>query len=70
MKSVVQIQNVSRTYWNTRGEKVDALSGISLDVSPGELVCLLGPTGCGKTTLLRLVAGLEVPDQGSILLKQ
>jgi ABC-type Fe3+/spermidine/putrescine transport system ATPase subunit len=38
----------------------------SLDVAEGEVVALLGASGCGKTTLLRLVAGLETPDEGEI----
>jgi NitT/TauT family transport system ATP-binding protein len=37
-------------------------------VQPGEFVCLLGPNGCGKTTLLRILAGLEEPDAGQVLL--
>ncbi len=47
---------------------VTAVDGFSLTVAPGEIVCLLGQSGCGKTTLLRVVAGLEVPDQGRVLL--
>ena len=43
------------------------LDGLSLGVRPGELVCLLGPNGCGKTTLLRILAGLEPPDDGTVL---
>jgi len=46
--------------------KVRALEGVSLDVSPGELFFLLGASGCGKTTLLRCIAGLESPDAGVI----
>jgi iron(III) transport system ATP-binding protein len=46
--------------------KVRALDGVSLDVSPGELFFLLGASGCGKTTLLRCIAGLESPDAGAI----
>ena len=42
-----------------------ALGPLDLKVDTGEFLCLLGPTGCGKTTLLRLLAGLENPDQGS-----
>jgi iron(III) transport system ATP-binding protein len=44
------------------------LRGVSLDVAPGEILCLLGPSGDGKTTLLRLVAGLEPLQHGRIAL--
>jgi multiple sugar transport system ATP-binding protein len=47
---------------------VTAVAGLSLDVRDGEFLVLLGPTGAGKTTTLRLVAGLEVPDDGRILI--
>jgi multiple sugar transport system ATP-binding protein len=48
--------------------RADAVSELSLRVPDGELVVLLGPTGAGKTTTLRLVAGLERPDAGRVLL--
>ncbi len=44
------------------------LQGISLDAAPGEFVTLLGSSGCGKTTTLRIIAGLEEPDGGQVLL--
>src|SRR3954471_3794126 len=47
---------------------VRALDGVSLTVRPGELVCLLGQSGCGKTTLLRIAAGVESPIEGRVFL--
>src|SRR4029450_522906 len=44
-----------------------ALTSIDLVIPPGGLVCLLGPAGCGKTTLLRIIAGLERQTRGRIL---
>ncbi len=43
---------------------LEAVSGVNLDVAPGEIVCLIGQSGCGKTTLLRLAAGVELPTAG------
>ncbi len=49
-----------------RFEETTAVDGMDLTVADGEFVVLLGPTGAGKTTTLRLVAGLEKPDEGRI----
>ena len=57
----VEIVAVSKAF-----NKTTAVSALSLTVGDGEFVALLGPTGAGKTTTLRLVAGLEMPDLGSI----
>jgi zinc transport system ATP-binding protein len=47
----------------------EVLSGISMDVNPGEIVTLIGPNGAGKTTLVRIVLGLQKPDSGQRTMK-
>ncbi|MCK7535697.1 MAG: ATP-binding cassette domain-containing protein [Marinilabiliales bacterium] len=46
-----------------------ALDGLSLDIAAGELVALLGPSGCGKATALRIIAGLDEADSGEVLVE-
>lgn len=66
MSSTINITNVSRTYTDTDGKKVDALKDIDLDIRAGEFISFIGPSGCGKTTLLRLIAGLDKPQAGTL----
>ena len=49
---------------------VAAVDGVDLDVGRGEFFTLLGPSGSGKTTTLRLIAGFELPDDGSVELRR
>jgi putative spermidine/putrescine transport system ATP-binding protein len=51
------------------GQRVVAVDGVDLDIAEGEFVTLLGPSGSGKTTVLRMIAGFEVPTAGSVLLR-
>jgi ABC-type nitrate/sulfonate/bicarbonate transport system ATPase subunit len=62
----IALENVSRGYLDLRGERVQALAGVSLRVAEGELLAVVGPSGCGKTTLLELICGLQHPDSGSL----
>ena len=62
----VELQHVFKSFRH-HGGTVDVLHDISLTVAAGEFVCLVGPTGCGKSTIIHLIAGLERPDQGRIL---
>ena len=61
----VRLSGVGKTFGQGR-RAVTALDGVDLDVAPGEFVCLLGASGCGKTTVLNLVAGLEEATAGEI----
>jgi NitT/TauT family transport system ATP-binding protein len=64
--SKLAIDNVSKSFKAATG-LVQALDGVSLQVGEGEFVCLVGASGCGKTTLLNIIAGLEKPDSGSVM---
>src|SRR5436309_11820694 len=64
--SKLAIENVSKNFQSASGT-VLALDRVSLDVAEGEFVCLVGASGCGKTTLLNIIAGLEKPDSGTVL---
>jgi multiple sugar transport system ATP-binding protein len=57
----VELRNINKKF-----RRHTALDDLSLDVGDGEFFVLLGPTGAGKTTTLRLIAGLDAPDSGSI----
>lgn len=60
--AVVQISGVSKHF----GEAIQALDGIEASIRPGEITGLVGPDGAGKTTLIRLMTGLMLPDEGSL----
>ena len=65
MDSIVSVRNVHK-FFRRGSERVDVLSGLSLDIHPGEFVGLMGPSGSGKTTLLNLIAGLDRPSEGEV----
>ena len=61
----IKLVNVGKVY-TVEKEKMKVLDGINLDIHENKITVILGRSGCGKTTLLRLVAGLEELDQGEI----
>src|SRR5467141_1084544 len=64
--SKLAIENVSKSFRGASGS-VLALDRVSLNVAEAEFVCIVGASGCGKTTLLNIIAGLEKPDSGLVL---
>ena len=67
-ETALEMKAVNRTYADDKETVVEALRDISLNVERGEFVSLIGSSGCGKTTLLRLIAGLDEPQSGQLLL--
>lgn len=61
--SLIEFKNVGKIY---SGEKKPALSEVNFGVEKGEFVALIGASGCGKTTILKLIAGLDRPSTGEL----
>lgn len=66
--TILQIDGVNRTYYDDENNSVEALRNINLAVRRGEFISFIGASGCGKTTLLRLIAGLDKAESGSLTL--
>lgn len=64
--SILSFQGISKRFVTGRGDTT-ALEGLSFDVEKGAFVCIVGPSGGGKSTLLNLAAGLDRPDDGQVL---
>lgn len=70
-QQLAQLQNISYSYSNNRQQSSELiLDNIDLSINEGEIICLLGASGCGKTTLLNIIAGLLIPDSGTRSLNQ
>jgi ABC-type lipoprotein export system ATPase subunit len=67
LTGMLDVRNITKSYGGASGRRV--LDGIGLAVQPGEYVAIVGESGVGKSTLLNLIAGLDVPDSGEILLE-
>ena len=59
--TLLNISNLSKSFGT-----ITSVDRVSFQAKKGEIICLLGHSGCGKTTLLRIIAGLEQPDSGKV----
>ncbi len=66
MKEKLTLTDIRKVYGTESDRSVTALHDLTLNVREGEFLCVLGKTGCGKTTLLRILAGLEIPTEGKL----
>jgi NitT/TauT family transport system ATP-binding protein len=63
--TVVSARDLRRTFAGERGD-VEAVGGVDLELAPGTITVLIGPTGCGKSTVLRIIGGLDSPTSGVV----
>ena len=66
--SIIEARSVQKTYAGGTGNPVHALRGVDLEVGRGELISIMGASGCGKTTLLNCLSGLDSIDSGEIVI--
>lgn len=66
---VLQAENICKTYQSAE-EKISVLNNTNLKIFAGELVAVMGASGCGKTTLLNLLCGIDVVDSGNIFIER
>ncbi|MDH6133317.1 NitT/TauT family transport system ATP-binding protein [Kitasatospora sp. MAA4] len=63
----IEISGVTKRFLSPSGEAFTALRDVTFDVEPGQFCAVVGPTGCGKSTTLGLVSGLDRPSEGTVL---
>ena len=66
IKSILNIENLTKDYIDSTGHIVHLLEDIDLNISEGEISTILAPTGAGKSSLLKIIAGLETSSSGKI----
>ncbi len=68
-ESLIKVEDVSKRFFLIKGGNTLDIENISFEVKKGEIVSLIGPSGAGKTVLLRMIAGLDYPESGDVLFK-
>lgn len=66
---IIKVEDINRKFTLLKGGNVLNIEDINLEINEGEIVSLIGPSGAGKTVLLRMIAGLDSPDSGKVYFK-
>ena len=64
-QTVIELRGITKRF----GASIVANKNVSIDVKKGEILSILGENGCGKTTLMNMLAGIYYPDEGTILIR-
>jgi len=68
MSNIVEMIDLTKAFNITRRERVEVLRGVTLEVAEGEFIAIMGPSGSGKSTLLNILASIERPTSGRVLI--
>ena len=67
--TVIRVEDLYKRFFLVKGGSTLEIEDIDFDIKKGEIISLIGPSGAGKTVLLRIIAGLDAPDSGNVLFK-
>lgn len=68
-QNILEIRNLNKSYMINKENSLQVLKGLNISIGSGEMVALMGASGCGKTTLINLICGIDKADSGSIMIE-